>query len=141
MAEALLRHIDPERFEALSAGSRPAGYVHPLAIAAMEHRGVPMTGHRSKSWDEYAGTPVDVVITVCDAAAQETCPVWPGRAIRAYWPLPDPVFHPGSDLERLQLALAVADRLRARIEGLVALDFAHTPEPRLKDELDRIGQL
>ena len=141
MAEALLRHLGGERFEALSAGSHPAGYIHPLAIAAMEHLRVPMIGHRSKSWDEFAATPLDVVITVCDAAAQEACPIWPGRAIRTHWPLPDPSFLPGTGAERLSFALEVAGRLRSKIERLTTLEFENKPEDQVRAELDRIGEL
>jgi arsenate reductase len=140
MAEALLRRLGGGRFEAFSAGSHPAGYIHPVAVAAMERMGIPMTGQRSKSWDEFAQTPLDVVITVCDAAAKEICPVWPGRAIRAFWPLPDPSFHPGTSEERLTFALAVAVSLRDKIQRLMALDFEFAPESDLKAQLDRIGQ-
>ncbi len=139
MAEALLRHADAERFEALSAGSYPAGFVHPLASAAMDHLGVPMIEHYSKSWDEFADVPIDVVITLCDDAAQEPCPVWPGAPLRAHWPMPDPSFQPGTAEERLEFACRVADRLRAKIEALVKLDFEHGDPAHLRSELERIG--
>ena len=141
MAEAILRHLDPVRFEAFSAGSWPAGFVHPLAIAVMQELDVPMVEPRSKSWDEFADTVLDVVITLCDDAARETCPVWPGTPVQAHWPLPDPSFHPGDEVDRFQFALAVVGRLRTKIEKLVALDFAHTDPEESKAELDRIGEL
>jgi arsenate reductase len=141
MGEALLRHIAPERFEALSAGTYPAGYVHPLATAAMQKLGVPMDGQRSKSWDEFEDTPVDVVITVCDAAARESCPVWSGRAVRAFWPLPDPSFHPGTNEERLNFAVMVAGRLRAKLEGLIQLDIGSSTDAELSAALERIADL
>ena len=140
MAEAILRHLDPARFEAFSAGSWPAGFVHPLAVAAMEEIDAPMVEPRSKSWDEFADTALDVIITLCDDAAQETCPVWPGTPLTAHWPLPDPSFHPGTEEDRLQFALTVAERLRAKIEELIALDFEHADPAALKAELDRIGE-
>lgn len=138
MAEALLRHIGSAKFEALSAGSFPAGYVHPVAIDAMTRLNVPMPGQRSKSWDEFVNAPVDVVITVCDNAARQACPILPGAPLKAHWPMLDPAFHPGTEMERLQFALAVANRLRAKIEELVKLDFAAADPAMLQAELDRI---
>ncbi|MCP4592904.1 MAG: arsenate reductase ArsC [bacterium] len=140
MAEALLRHLDAERFEALSAGSFPAGYVHPLVHAAGEEWGVPIENQHSKSWDDFADASVDVVITVCDAAAQETCPTWPGAPLSAHWPLPDPSFHPGSEEEQMQYALAVFSRLRTKIEALVRIDFDKGSPAELKAQLDRIAE-
>ena len=83
MAEALLRHVGGDRFCALSAGAHPVGYIHPLATAAMDHLGADMTGQESKSWRQFAGEHVDLVITLCDSAAQEVCPNWTGPALRA----------------------------------------------------------
>jgi arsenate reductase len=126
MAEAILRHVAGGRFEALSAGSHPAGFVHPLAIEAMRQMEIPLEEHTSKSWDEFAsaeGGPVDVVITVCDNAAGEACPSWPGDPITAHWSLPDPVYHPGSEEERSDFALRVAQRLCTKIEGLIELEW------------------
>ena len=119
---------------------QPAGFVHQLAVAAMEELDVPMIEPRSKSWDEFADTALDVIITLCDDTAQETCPLWPGTPLTAHWPLPDPSFHSGTEENRLQFALAVAERLRAKIEELIALDFEHTDRAELKAELDRIGE-
>lgn len=141
MAEALLRHIGGPRFEALSAGSHPSGYIHPLAAAAMRRMGVPMDGQRSKSWDEFAQKPLDVVITVCDQAAGETCPLWTGRAIRAFWPLPDPSLREGTEEERLSLTLEVAARVRSRLERLIALDFERLSESQIKSQLDGLAEL
>ena len=124
MAEAILRHLDPVRFEAFSAGSWPAGFVHPLAIAVMQELDVPMVEPRSKSWDEFADTVLDVVITLCDDAARETCPVWPQNPLTAHWSLPDPAFQPGTEEERLEFAIHIAERLRVKIEVLVALDWS-----------------
>ncbi len=141
MAEALLRHIDSERFEALSAGSYPAGYVHPLVEAVAEQWDVPVEDQHSKSWHEFADTPVDAVITLCNDAAQEVCPTWPGTPLTAHWGLPDPAFHLGTPEEQMQFALTVFDHLRSKIEVLVKLDFENTNPKELKAELDRIGKL
>lgn len=141
MAEAFLRHVDPVNFEALSAGSCHAGFIHPLVFAATEQMKVPLIEQWSKSWDEYADTPVDVVITLCDDAAREVCPAWPGTPLEAHWPLPDPSFYQGTAEEQMLFALAVFDRLRAKIESLVKLDFDGTAPEKLKAELDRIGKM
>jgi arsenate reductase len=141
MAEALLRHVGGERFVAHSAGSNPTGYVHPLAIDALEQLGVPLPDDpRSKSWDEFAGQPMDVVITVCDHAA-ELCPAWWGHSLRTHWPMPDPSFHPGTPEERLAFAVRVAERLRLKIERLTTLDFAAAAPAELSAQLDFIGQM
>lgn len=124
MAEAILRHVAGDRFEALSAGSHPAGFIYPLAAAAMQHLGIPMDGQESKSWDEFADREVNVVITLCDEAAKETCPVWPQNPLTAHWSLPDPAFQPGTEEERLEFAIHIAERLRVKIEVLVALDWS-----------------
>lgn len=140
MAEAILRQIGGDRFEALSAGSKPAGFIHPLALDALAALQVPVGDPVSKSWDEFADKPIDVVVTVCDAAAAEACPVFPGAALRAHWSLPDPVYHPGTDEERLAFAIAVAQRLRAKIEGLVALDWSAQPK-ELQRRLQFLGEI
>lgn len=140
MAEALLRHVGGDRFTASSAGSYPAGYIQPLAIQAMRVLKVPMEGQVSKSWDEFAQTPIDVVITLCDAAAGETCPNWQGDPITAHWSLPDPSFHPGSKEERLAFATSVAERLQTKIQGLVALDWSMSRE-ELKRRLEFLGEI
>jgi arsenate reductase len=130
MAEAMLN--DPAlgggRFRAFSAGSHPRGEVHPLAIALLREHGVPVEGLRSKSWDEFAAPgapPIDVVITVCDNAAAEECPVWPGRPATMHWSIPDPAAAAGSDAERRQAFADAMRLLRGRIERLVA-DPRHT---------------
>jgi arsenate reductase len=140
MAEALLRQIGGDRFEALSAGSHPAGYVFPLAIQATWELDVPLEGQTSKSWDEYADTPIDVVITLCDAAAAETCPVWVGSPITTHWSLSDPAGYPGTEEERLAFAISIAKRLRAKIQGLVELDWSADIK-ELKRRLDLLGEI
>ena len=93
LAEALLNRDGGGRFRAFSAGSFPKGAVHPMALALLRDRGFPVAGLRSKSWDEFAGAgapPLDLIVTVCDNAAGETCPVWPGHPARAHWGIADP---------------------------------------------------
>lgn len=124
MAEAMLN--DPAlgggRFRAFSAGSHPRGAVHPLAIELLREHGLPVDGLRSKSWDEFAapGAPaIDVVITVCDSAAAEPCPVWPGRPATLHWSVLDPASVTGSEAARRQAFRDTMRRLRARIESWV----------------------
>ena len=140
MAEAILHHLGGDRFESLSAGSRPAGFVHPLAIDAMEQLDIALNSTTSKSWDEFAARPVDVVITVCDAAAAEVCPVWPGAPVKAHWSLADPAYHPGTDEERLSFALLVAERLKTKIQAMIELDWS-SGRVALADRLAFLGQI
>ena len=138
MAEALLRHHGGKRFSAFSAGSNPAGYVHPLALATLEKLGVSTEGLRSKSWDEFASTRLEVILTVCDHAASQPCPVWPGHPATAHWGLPDPSFIPGSEEKREAAALEVAGRLERWLKQFIALPLDDLSPEQLKAELRRI---
>ncbi len=140
MAEALLRHEGGERFNVHSAGSQPAGFVHGLAVDALAAMHVPLHDARSKSWDEFADAKVDVVITLCDNAAAEACPAWPGSPLTAHWPLPDPAYHPGSPQQRLDFCMTVAARLRDKIRGLTSLDWS-SPRAALQTALERLGEI
>jgi len=124
MAEALANSLSHGRLHAYSAGSRPAGRVHPLALQMLEDIGLPTTGLRSKSWNEFSGpeAPVmDLVITVCDRAAQETCPVWPGRPLTARWSVEDPAAVVGEpDVQRRAFSQTL-NVLQQRIALLLAL--------------------
>lgn len=141
MAEALLRHLGRGRFEACSAGSHPAGFIHPIAEEAMKEMGVSIVGQYSKSWNEFADKEMDAVITLCENAAATPCPNWPGNAIRAYWPLPDPSFHDGDHTEQLRFALCVAKRIEQKIEGMLEIDFdAESPET-IKAKLAALAEL
>lgn len=126
LAEALLNHMGAAegagRFRALSAGSQPKGAPHPMALEVLRSHGLPHQGFRSKSWSEFAGpdaAPVDLVITVCDSAAGESCPVWPGRPIAAHWGIEDPAAVEGAgQREAFERALRY---LHQRISLLLAL--------------------
>lgn len=136
MAEALLNHLGRGHFQAYSAGSRPAGRVNPLALERLEKEGVPADGARSKSWDEFASPgapPLDFVITVCDNAAGEVCPVWPGQPVTAHWGLPDPAAVEGSEGER-RLAFAQAFAL---LERRITLFTALSPHSLERLALER----
>jgi arsenate reductase (thioredoxin) len=121
MAEALLRHLGGERFAVFSAGSQPAGFVHPLAVEAMRQLGISTDGQYSKGLDEFVGQTMDIIITVCDSAAADVCPRLPGKVPTAHWGLPDPSFAPGTAEDRLQAALIVARQAKSWIEQLIAL--------------------
>ena len=124
MAEALMRQAAGLRFDAWSAGSHPAPRPNPLALATLERLGIPTTGLRSKSWDEFArpGAPVmDFVFTVCDNAAGEICPVWPGQPVTAHWGVEDPSAHRGTEAERAHEFARVAGILKRRIELFASL--------------------
>ena len=99
MAEALFNHLGQGHIEAVSAGSNPAGYVHPKSIETLERHGIDAGEPRSKSWDEFAGQNFDLVVTVCDAAAAESCPVFLGPVKKLHWSTPDPAKATGSDSE------------------------------------------
>lgn len=140
MAEAILRHLGGDRFEVFSAGSDPAGYVHPLAIQALAVMGISTDEQHSKSWDTFADRELDVVITLCDSAAAKPHPRWQGQPVIAHWSLPDPSFASGSDQARLQMAVAVALHARQWIEELIALPLETLSPDQLRAELEAIGQ-
>jgi arsenate reductase len=140
MAEAICRHVAAERFDAHSCGSHPAGYIHPLALEAMRIMGIATEGQSSKSWDVYLDRDLDVVVTVC-AEADPLCPVFPGGGVKTHWPMPDPSFMPGSEDERMEFALRVAERLRLKIERMAAIDFANLSRAQLQVELDALRDL
>lgn len=136
MAEAILNRTAQGRFHARSAGSHPAGAVNPHALDLLERLDYPTAGLRSKSWDEFArsgGPAFDFIITVCDRAAGEACPVWPGRPTRMHWSIPDPAAATGPEA---QIALAFADAfrmLKRRIDLLTSLPVDKLDAAALKD--------
>jgi arsenate reductase len=142
LAESLLNHIGRGRFRAFSAGSFPKGQVHPLALELLERDGLPSEGVRSKSWDEYVapGAPsLDFILTVCDNAAGEACPVWPGRPTNAHWGIPDPAAVDGSESVRRAAFAAALKKLDARIKRFVALPIESMEPQQLKAALQEIG--
>jgi len=142
MAEAILNHKGSPTFAAYSAGSHAAGTVRPEALRQLELAHVPTDGLRSKTWDEFAkpGAPkMDFVFTVCDNAAKETCPVWPGQPLTAHWGVPDPAEAAGTP-EQIQRAFLDAYLLLDRRIGLLlCLPLASLDRLALKNALDRIG--
>jgi protein-tyrosine-phosphatase len=143
LAESVLNHLGRGQFKAYSAGSHPTGAVNPLAIEALKRNRLPVTGLRSKSWDEFAvpgAPPLHFVFTVCDKAAGETCPVWPGQPITAHWGVEDPAAVTGSD-EAREAAFRTALRiLSRRIELLLNLPLEKLDNLALKERLSAIGR-
>lgn len=144
LAEALINATANGRLRAVSAGSQPRGEVHPAALALLREKGLSTTGLRSKSWDEFAGSQavaIDIVITVCDSAAKESCPIWPGHPLTAHWGIPDPAAIQGDDAATRAPFEVAYERLQRRIDALLALPFETLNQAELKTHLARIGQM
>lgn len=143
LAEAILNRTGQGRFRAFSAGSQPKGEVHPFAIQLLQSLNHDASLARSKSWDEFAapGAPeMHFVFTVCDSAANESCPVWPGQPMTAHWGIPDPAAAEGTEAEK-HLAFAEAYRqLSNRISAFLSLPMASIDKLALQRRLDEIGQ-
>lgn len=141
LAEATFNALAPAGMRAMSAGSQPAGYVHPRSIALLDREGIPTEGYYSKSWHEISDKP-DIVITVCASAAGETCPAYIGDVVRGHWGVDDPAKATGSEAQ-IEAAFEQAYRvLRQRIEKFLALPLSTLLEDRqaLKDALTDIGR-
>ena len=144
IAEALLRHWGKDRFRAFSAGSHPKGEVHPLALEVLRRHHIPTDSLRSKSWDELATADaprLDFVFTVCDRAASEVCPIWPGQPMTAHWGLPDPAAVHGTDAEKARAFQATFRELDARLKVFTSLRLETLDRVALKQQLDEIGQM
>ena len=144
MAEALLNFWGRGRFQAFSAGSHPKGEVHPLALEVLSRNRIPSEKARSKSWDEFAtpdAAPMDFVFTVCDNAAAEVCPTWPGQPMTAHWGIHDPAAVEGSDGEKLRAFNKAFRELDARLKIFTSLRLDMLDEMSLKRQLDAIGQM
>ena len=142
LSEATFNALAPAGMRPMSAGSNPAGYVHPRSIALLKREGIPAEGYFSKSWNDLPATP-DIVITVCGNAAGETCPAYLAPAVRAHWGVEDPAKATGTDAE-IDAAFELAYRtLRKRIETFLALPLAELMQDkvRLTAELERIGKI
>jgi len=143
LAESILRKDGAAHFRAFSAGSQPKGAVHPLALKVLESFDYPTDGMRSKSWTEFAapGTPVmDFVFTVCDSAAGEVCPVWPGQPMTAHWGIDDPAAAEGTAIQREAAFVTAFRHLRNRITAFAALPVASLDRISLARKVVEIGQ-
>jgi protein-tyrosine-phosphatase len=143
MAESILNRQGLGRFEAHSAGSHPTGRVHPIALELLERYNYPTARLRSKSWDEFArpdAPPLQFVFTVCDRAAGEVCPVWPGQPMTAHWGVEDPAAFVGPEEKKLQFFRAIYFQLERRIQILINLPIASLDRLSLQKRLDEIGR-
>ena len=144
MAEALLEHWGRGRFKAHSAGSFPKGVVHPVVLDLLEKAHLDTSGLRSKSWDEFAkpGAPeMDFVFTVCDQAASEVCPVWPGNPVTAHWGVPDPAAVEGTEAEKNRAFRVAYQALETRIKLFTSLRLDALDRLTIKRKVDEIGHL
>ncbi len=144
IAESLINHWGRGRFIGHSAGSYPKGQVHPIALALIRQLGLPGEGLRSKSWDEFAAPgapPLDFVITVCDNAAGEVCPVWPGHPVTAHWGVPDPAAVEGTESEQWAAFRETVRLLENRIKAFVSLPIRSLERMTLEEQIRAIGRM
>ena len=143
LAESLLNNLGKGRFRAFSAGSHPGGRVNPFALELLEKNHFPTAELRSKSWDEFAqpdAPQLDFVFTVCDNAAGEVCPVWPGQPISAHWGIPDPAAVEGSDEAKRRVFVDAMNQLQRRVCMFVSLPFDKLDRMKLQQAVREIGR-
>ncbi len=140
LAEAIANQFGQGRLLARSAGSQPVGEVHPLSLKYLAEQGISIAGLCSQSWDEHESWAPDVVITVCDSAAGEACPVWFGNAVRVHWGLADPSAIDGSEAEVRQAFLTTIGALKGRIEKLLSFNFESMSREELLALLNSLGE-
>ncbi|MCI0352030.1 MAG: arsenate reductase ArsC [Acidobacteriales bacterium] len=143
MAEAVLNDLGAGRFRAYSAGSSPAGRINPFALDLLSGKGFPTSELRSKSWDEFAAEDapqMDFIVTLCDNAAGETCPIWPGHPPTAHWGFEDPAAHPGPDAEKRHMFEKIFLEITARIRLFLALPLEKLDRMSLLNEVRAIGR-
>ena len=143
MAEVMLHHLGGGRYTASSAGSHPKGTVHPMALETLQSMGLPVDGLRSKSWEEFAQSdapPLDMIVTVCDDAAGEVCPLWPGKPITAHWGVEDPAAFQGTEDAQRAKFREVALILRRRIDLFLRVPLATLDRMTMQTKLQEIGQ-
>ncbi len=140
LGEALINHLSGKRFHACSAGSHPTGTVNPHALATLKRNNIAFEGLTSKSWDEFDGTDIDIVITVCNKAAGEVCPTYLKNAIRAHWGLPDPAHVTGTEEEINTAFQSTYDALKVRINKMLALPLEDMTHAEISAALNAIGK-
>jgi len=144
LAEVLLNKRGQGRFRAFSAGSHASGRINPFALELLERNRLPTEGLRSKNWDEFArpgAPPLDFVFTVCDQAAGEVCPIWPGQPMTAHWGIEDPSAVQGTDEEKRKAFFKAYNQLQNRLSIFVSLPLEKLDRLALKSKLDEIGRL
>jgi len=143
MAEGLMNHLGAGRFKAWSAGSHPSGTVNPYALQTLATWRIPTDGFRSKRWDEFAQATaprLHFAFTVCDNAAGEVCPVWPGQPMTAHWGVPDPAAVQGTDAQKSKAFMDTAITLKRRIDLMLSLPLTALDGMSLQREIDQIGK-
>lgn len=143
MAECILNREGKGRFHAFSAGSQPSGHINPYVRELLDRLGFPTADLRSKTWDEFAGPDaprMDFIVTVCDNAAGEVCPVWPGHPVSAHWGFPDPSSATGTDAEKAAFAADVFRQMQRRVQAFASLPIASLDRLALKRALDGMGR-
>jgi arsenate reductase (thioredoxin) len=144
LGESLVNHWGGGRFVGYSAGSAPKGRVHPIALELLRHMKLPVDGLRSKSWEEFAGPDaprLDFVFTVCDNAAGEACPVWPGQPMTAHWGVDDPAAVEGSETEQWLAFRKAFRELESRVKAFTSLPFESLDRMKLQERLRDIGRM
>ena len=139
LSEAMVNHLSSGRIQAASAGSQPVGEVHPLSIKYLSEAGISTEGLISQSWDELESFNADVVVTVCDSAAQEACPVWFGQSIKLHWGLKDPSKVQGSEQQVKAEFLTCMGEIKKRVQAMLSLDLENLKGDALKAELINLG--
>ncbi|MDF2178364.1 arsenate reductase ArsC [Aliiglaciecola sp. CAU 1673] len=139
LSEAVTNHLANGRIQARSAGSQPAGEVHPLTLKYLAEAGINTDGLESQSWDDFADFKPDLVITVCDSAAGESCPLWMGESLKMHWGLADPSKLQGSEEDIAAAFHKVMDEIKSRVKGLLRLDLEHLQRANLKHALQSLG--
>jgi len=143
-AEALMNYWGQGKFKAYSAGSHPTGQVNPMALVLLARLNIPTEGLCSKNWDEFsapAAPKMDFVFTVCDNAANETCPVWPGQPLTAHWGVEDPAAVSGNDIEKMQAFRKAFRELENRIKIFASLPISDLNELQIQKEIEHIGRI
>ena len=143
LAESLINHWGQGKFHGFSAGSHPKGTVHPIALELLQHMKLPTAGLRSKSWDEFAAAgvpPLDFVFTVCDNAAGEVCPYWPGHPVTAHWGVPDPAAVEGTDADKWVAFRSAFQALENRIRNFTSLPLESLDQLKIQERVEAIGK-
>ncbi len=141
MTEALLNHFGKGRIKAYSAGSHPIGRINEGALATLKRHNLPTEGYQSQSWEDFKNIAMDIVITVCDNAAGEICPVYLTKAVRAHWGVSDPGHVEGTDEEKIAAFEQTFTTLKLRVEKMLELELEQLPNQELANKLNEIGKL
>lgn len=139
LSEAITNHLADGKLKAYSAGSQPAGQVHPLSLRYLQEKGISIDGLTSQSWDEFEDIQPDIVVTVCDSAANEACPVWFGDTVKIHWGLPDPSKLEGTEEEIGAAFYAVMETIEERVNQLLALNLNSLSKEQLQAALNTLS--